>query len=606
MVWFVTAALATLATGWLAPAAAHGASFQGRVASGEGEPIVGAMVTLQSGDPAHAITVFSDEDGRYATPELVSPPPYVVRVRRIGWRDLRLANQPVATGAFDVTLEPETDPAAVAAQLPANRWYTLVLDRIEDDAQREELKRQCTFCHQQGNQATRRFREPEEWRKVIALMGRMGGMVGRELRETIPELFNEAYAPEHAVPILTAGLGEPGFAPPPPAPVRRAIVEEWELGGRASMQHDVVYHRGRDRLYSVDLAQDRLYELDPSAPHGARRSFDIPNDGVPLGGAFRSKFRPDTPSSNAHVGPHSIQVAPDGRLWITLATGNRLAGFDPETETWQIHRLDDGYYPHTLRFDARGRIWYTIAASNHVGMFDPASGEGREVRLPAPTLGQDLTMRLLPVFLWVGRHVDIRDWAANTEEVTSMPVPYGIDIGPDGAVWFSQLNAHRIGRVDPDDFSVEIVETPFPAPRRLRFDSQGTLWIPSFSESRIASFDPKTRRFREWTIDMPDAMGETPYALHVDWRDDTVWICGTNSDSLIRFEPASERFTVFPLPTRVTYTRELDFDTRGRVWTSNSNAPAWQIEGGMPRVIRLDPSGAGRAAVRAATSAGRE
>ena len=46
---------------------------------------------------------------------------------------------------------------------------------------------------------------------------------------------------------------------------------------------------------------------------------------------------------------------------------------------------------------------------------------------------------------------------------------------------------------------------------------------------------------------------------------------------------------MYPLPTRVTYTREIDFDERGRVWTSNSNWPAWQIEGGVPKVLRLDP-----------------
>jgi streptogramin lyase len=79
-----------------------------------------------------------------------------------------------------------------------------------------------------------------------------------------------------------------------------------------------------------------------------------------------------------------------------------------------------------------------------------------------------------------------------------------------------------------------------------------------------------------------------------------VWICGTNSDTLIRFEPDVERFTVYPLPTRVTYTREIDFDDEGRVWTSNSNAPTWQIEGGVARVLRLDPRGVGRPPITAA------
>ena len=30
------------------------------------------------------------------------------------------------------------------------------------------------------------------------------------------------------------------------------------------------------------------------------------------------------------------------------------------------------------------------------------------------------------------------------------------------------------------------------------------------------------------------------------------------------------------------------------MWTSNSNVPTWQIEGGMPRLLRLDPDAAAR------------
>jgi streptogramin lyase len=171
-----------------------------------------------------------------------------------------------------------------------------------------------------------------------------------------------------------------------------------------------------------------------------------------------------------------------------------------------------------------------------------------------------------------------------------MPVPYGIDVAPDGSIWFSQLNEHRIGRIDPETFDVEMIDTPFSAPRRLRFDSKGRLWIPGFSSGLISRFDPATREFKNYPLPIEPAGTETPYALNVNLEDDSVWICGTNSDTLIRFEPDSETFSVFPLPTRVTYTREIDFDSEGRVWTSNSNLPAWQIEGGIPRILRLDPS----------------
>jgi streptogramin lyase len=223
----------------------------------------------------------------------------------------------------------------------------------------------------------------------------------------------------------------------------------------------------------------------------------------------------------------------------------------------------------------------------------------------------------MPVMLWIDEQVDLRSRTSGEGAGNgfTMPVPYGIDIAPDGGVWFSQLNENRIGRIDPETLAVELFETPFPAPRRLRFDGRGALWIPSFSAGSIAAFDPKTGRFRSFELPIRPLAGETPYALAVNPVTDDIWICGTNSDTLIRFEapedersesgPELGRFTVYPLPTRVTYTREIDFDALGRVWTSNSNSPAWQIEDGQPRVLRLDPDPAATAALQAERAARR-
>ena len=208
---------------------------------------------------------------------------------------------------------------------------------------------------------------------------------------------------------------------------------------------------------------------------------------------------PSPPNANAHVGPHSLQVAPDGAVWSTLAFGNQLARFDPQREEFDIHPLEEGYYPHTLRFDGAGRIWYTVAGSNHVGRLDPATGEHGWIRLPTRSLGQDLAMRMLPVFVWMAQRFDFGDAASSGGGVTA-PVPYGIDVAPDGGVWFSQLNANRIGRIDPMTLEVDMVDTPFSAPRRMRFDSQGRLWIPGFSSGLIARFDPATREFTEYAL----------------------------------------------------------------------------------------------------------
>jgi streptogramin lyase len=581
-------------------AVAESAGLRGRVADPEGAPVVGAMVTLRRSEPFHDTTVFTDAAGRFELRGLVPGEPYQLRVRRIGWKEdwrpVPVAFAPGEMRDVAIGLERETDPLRVAEQLPASRWYGLVVDALEEPAQREELVRQCTYCHQQGSRATRVLRDEAEWRKVLALMARMGGVLSSDLRERLPSLFNEAYAPGHAVPRLTRDMTEPGFAPPPPSRVRRAVVEEWELGMRASMQHDLAVHPD-GRIYSVDMMQDQLYRLDPAT--GRRDAFTFPRGDLPPGGVFGGPNDPSPPNANAHVGPHSLQIAPDGAVWSTLAFGNQLARFDPVSESFETHPLEEGYYPHTLRFDARGRVWYTVAGSNHVGRFDPATGEHRWIRLPARSFGQGLAMRMMPVFIWLSQRVDFGEAGAGSAEGMTAPVPYGIDVAPDGSVWFSQLNEHRIGRIDPETLDVEVLDTPFTAPRRLRFDARGRLWIPGFSSGLVARFDPATREFTEYRL--PTLEGgaiDTPYALAVDRERDVVWICGTNSDTLIRFDPteASEApgrdgFTVYPLPTRVSYTREIDFDAQGRIWTSNSNLPSWQIEGGFPRVLRLDPDG---------------
>jgi streptogramin lyase len=579
--------LAALWAGLAAPAPAR-ADLSGVVRDASGTGIAGAMVTVSAGSPAHHVTVFADDAGRFDAGEL-DPGPFDVRARRLGWRDAW--KQGVASGSapLELVLERETDPVGLAAQLPANYWYARVLARIADDDTRWQLKRECTFCHQQGNPITRRPRTREEWDKILALMGRMGAMLPADLRHELPDLFVAAYDPASAVPELVASLQGAAIAAPPPGEVRRARIEEWDLGSRASMQHDLMVHPD-GTVYSVDGSQDRLYRLDPAT--GRRDSWAIPAGDRAQGGIFASERRRETSTSQARVGPHSLQTAPDGSVWITLAIGNALARFDPATASFAVHEVATGFYPHTLRFDRRGRLWYTMAASNHVGMYDPATGEQRHVRLPARTWKQAAVLRLMPLFLWLDRRADLRGRNAESGDGFTMPVPYGIDIAPDGVVWFSQLNENRIGRVDPETLDVELFETPFPAPRRLRFDSQGVLWVPSFSAALLAAFDPRSGRYRTWELPIEPRGSESPYAVAVDRRSDTVWICGTTSDTLLRFEPRSERFTVYPLPTHVSYTRDIDFDAQGRVWTSNSNSPAWQIEGGQPRVIRLTPDAA--------------
>jgi len=563
------------------PAAADGGSFTGTVRDSNGAPVQGAMVSVTHPALHRATTVFTDASGQFAVPPLEAAV-YDVRVRRIGYQDLTLSGEALGDDVrrLDLRVEPETDPQALAWQLPASRWLPLLLARLSSDAHREEFMRQCAFCHQQGSWATRVPRSHADWDKIFTLMGRMGGIISTGLRAELPDAFNAAYADQSYLAALT-----PVTYTPPSDEAATAVITEWDLGGSASTQHDLAVHPD-GTVFSVDTNQDKLYRLDPRTSQ--RWSYDIPRGDSPLGGVFGAMLL--APNSNAHVAPHSLQVAPDGAIWVTLCLGNKIGRFDPTTEQWQIIEQEDGLYPHTLRFDHKGRIWYTLAVSNEVGMIDPHTGQRGTIRLPARDWKQEMALRLTPLFLGLTRFIP-PDRLAGGGGVP-LPVPYGIDIAPDGGVWFSQLNEHRIGRIDPKLGTIEMVETPFPAPRRMRFDAKGNLWIAGFSAGVVARYDPVAKHFDTWKL--PTEGVETPYALNVDRRTGLVWICGTDSDSLISFDPATQRFTIYPLPTRVTYTREIDFDAAGGVWTSNSNFPTWHIEAPNPKVIRIQPGAAPR------------
>lgn len=579
-----------------AGAGAQAAGFHGQILDEQDQPIVGAMVTARFNLPFQERTVFTDDQGKYVLQGLLPATDHTIRVRRIGWHDVRSLGHNTEHGALtplNFTLQRHTDPAEVAAQLPANHWYELLLNELDTDHEREQFVRQCTYCHQQGNAATRLQRDEAEWDKVLSLMARMGAGLDEDLHARIPALFNKAYDPATAVPALTKGWQEPGFAPPPSEFVRQAVVDEYQLGGRSSMQHDMIVHPS-GKIYSVDMTTDTLFRMDPSVPGGQREWFSIPREDVPLGGSMGSGALPS--NSEMHVGPHSLQVDHDGAIWITLAVGNRLAKFDPKDNSFTIEELPGGIYPHTLRIDPKNRVWYTIAGSNHVGMYDPKTGQHETIRVPARSFGEAVVLRMLPAFIWLSQYVDLSGAAGGGGEGGG-PVPYGIDIAPNGDVWFSQLNAHRIGRIDPETFELTMIDTPFTAPRRIRFDSKGNLWIPGFSSNVLARFDLATETFKTYTLPIKPVGTEAPYALNVDRNTDTVWICGTNSDTLLSFDTRTEEYTVYPLPTQVTYTRDIDFDANGGIWTSNSNVPAWQIETGIPRVLRLTPPQANPAEV---------
>jgi virginiamycin B lyase len=78
-------------------------------------------------------------------------------------------------------------------------------------------------------------------------------------------------------------------------------------------------------------------------------------------------------------------------------------------------------------------------------------------------------------------------------------------------------------------------------------------------------YDAGTGTWREWRLPGSNPM---PYAVYVDEKD-MVWLSDFGSNALVRFDPATETFAVFPLPSRGAAVRQL-LGRAGEVWGAES------------------------------------
>ena len=513
-------------------------SISGSVVDSSGAPLEGVMVSAIDTDQRKWTNVFTQPDGTFLILGLPNKP-HSIRARLMGFADQWNSNVP--TGTDDLLLQAR--PAVgkeLELQRPANSAFSML--SFDDPRDKLNFKMMCSYCHQVGTLGFRTPEKPVDWETMLRRMDGFGGLYPHTKETIIPRLMN-TYKDD-------AVDQWPTFVPPP-APTgmaAAATITMWEMDKPLQGSfHDLEI--GRDGLvYAVNISRRRMIALNPTS--GQQTTIEFP--------------------SHVHA-PHSIETANDGSLWTTMCASGKMARYDIETKKFEVYSSAEapkkrGNYPHTLRInpqDPEGLIWYTDAGSNSCFSMHPKTGFVKEYKLLSA--GQAIG---------AGR--------GESRGIT----PYGLDYSPvDGMIWYSKLNGNRIGRIDPsaDDGDIQEWNPPFRGPRRLHVAPDGMVWVPGFGSGVFGKFDPN---YEKWTVyELPDAENQIPYALNVD-KDGIVWICGTGNDTINRFDPVTETLVEFRLPTRVSYTREIEFDDEGNVWTSTSG-PARHMERGVGAVIRL-------------------
>ncbi len=532
-------------------AAAETGQVRGIVTDAAGKGLRGAMVSAFHEKDQKNLSVLTDNDGRFLLDQL-PPAEYAVRARLVGFDDNYVDAVDVSVGNNGESLKFVMQPAKdlLRQRTGASLFGEL---KFENEDHRMSFKMSCTYCHQVGTEGFRTPEEPVDWQVMITRMDGFGAL-HPDLQKTIVPKLVSTYAND-------APRKWAAWTPPEP-PQGKALalrVVEWDMGStRPSMIHDL--ELGNNGLvYAVDMANDALVSLNPVTAE--RKVYRVPGGKRPY---------TDDPMTQ---GPHSLECDAAGNIWITCAIGGKMAKFDVKTEEWtMVSSAPDpaprGIYPHTLRVDKKGVVWYTDAGRG-VYSLDPNHNNVRKYyKLPDENQA-------------VGRGVG----------ESRGRTPYGIDVAPNGHIWYTKLNGKRVGRIKPEapDGDIKEWEPPFEGPRRLQVDADGMVWVPGCGSGVFAKFNPDTEQWKVY--DLPNKENQFPYALNVHPQTGDIWICGTANDSMFRFIPKTEELIEYPMPSRVTYTREIEFGDDGSVWVCNSNWPNRHIERRMGSIIKITLDG---------------
>ena len=155
------------------------------------------------------------------------------------------------------------------------------------------------------------------------------------------------------------------------------------------------------------------------------------------------------------------------------------------------------------------------------------------------------------------------------KEYPSSGGPYGLALDHAGNVWFCRMGDNKMGRLDPKSGQMAEVDMGGGSlPRRVAAAPDGILWITLYGNGKLAKLDPVAMKVVK-TYQLPAGDGG-PYAVTVDGGG-MVWANEIKTDTVVRFDPKTEKMRVVNLPSQNVGIRKMVVDASGRLWYMGSH-----------------------------------
>jgi virginiamycin B lyase len=262
--------------------------------------------------------------------------------------------------------------------------------------------------------------------------------------------------------------------------------------------------------------------------------------------AGREVYEIDSPAKVSSMGK-MMTVDPKGFVWYVESREDKAVRINPKTLEVSEYILPKGSAPYSIVSDSKGVLWITAH-------------------------GIEMLMELHPEKELVLSH---------------QPPSHGFLIHinvdkTDDTIYFCQPGANSIVQYRSNEgFKEYTIPTPNSGPGRLDIEKNKILWFPELYANKLGKLDLKTGKFEEWDLPIPNAL---PAYSRVD-RKGIVWVSMPMVDKIGSFKDG-KFLRLYDIPTKESIVSANVEDEDGNIWFTEGG---WRGSAGGNKVGFLDP-----------------
>lgn len=270
----------------------------------------------------------------------------------------------------------------------------------------------------------------------------------------------------------------------------------------------------------------------------------------------------------------------EGRIWFGEMGHNYLAMLDPRTGVFQQIQPPRGLFGIMgIEVASDDTIWFAEQYANYIGHYFPATKQFHiyplaTVTAPDPSnSGKTITLPEAPNDLAIDARGDVWFTELNANAIGRLdprsgsirqyPLagsksaqaldPYGIAVDPHGVVWFTEASSSRIGRLDPATGAIRAYNVPASAGNpvslmEIASDAHGNIYATSFNSGLLVGLNPQTGAITRYFAPSPQGNAGGLYGLCVT-QDGQVWVTVSAMGVIARLDVTKGRFVYYTIPT---------------------------------------------------------